>query len=60
MRGLDLRNDPFYGGSNPLHLGHSEALGWLGEFRRSRETGLWFLGRHGLHMRGNSSNAFSQ
>lgn len=23
-----LRNDPFYGGSNPLHLGHSASVGW--------------------------------
>ncbi len=111
-RGMALNNDPFYGGTNPLHLGHSEAygwreegageadllvdrgrrkaalivsgleawrtdlqatasrlpglgdrswhvevvdrqVGWLGEYRQSRETGLWFLGRHSLHMRGN-------
>lgn len=26
-RGLDLRNDPFYGGNNPLHLGHIETFG---------------------------------
>lgn len=110
-RGLALQNDPFYGGNNPLHLGHSETFGWreegageaelltdsvrrkavlivtaletwradlqaaesrlpglgdrswhvevldrrvdwLGEYRQSRQTGLWFLGRHSLHMRG--------
>lgn len=27
--------------------------GWLGTFRRSRETGLWFTGRHSTHMVGN-------
>jgi hypothetical protein len=27
--------------------------GWLGTYRRSRETGLWFLGRHATHMLGN-------
>lgn len=111
-RGLDLQNDPFYGGSNPLHLGHSETfgwqekpgakadllmdrasrkavlfvsglqswradleaaaarlpdlgerswhvevvdrqVGWLGEYRRSRKTGQWFVGLHGVHLRGN-------
>lgn len=24
-------------------------VGWLGQFRRSRRTGLWFSGRHALH-----------
>lgn len=111
-RGLALNNDPFYGGTNPLHLGHSNDFGcredllgvpelladqsrrkavliargleswradlaatasalpslgdrswhvevvdrqagWLGDFRQSRDTGQWFLGRHSLHMRGN-------
>lgn len=28
-------------------------LGWLGTFRRSRKTGLWFLGKHGIHVQGN-------
>lgn len=110
-RGLDLQNDLFYGGSNPLHLGHSETfgwqetpgakadllvdrssrkavlmasgllswradldaastrlpslgdrswrvevldrqVGWLGEYRQSRETGRWFVGRHKTHMAG--------
>ena len=27
-------------------------VGWLGTFRRSRVTGLWFLGRHSVHMAG--------
>jgi hypothetical protein len=27
--------------------------GWMGTFRRSRETGLWFLGKHSTHMLGN-------
>ena len=27
--------------------------GWMGTFRRSRETGLWFLGKHSTHMMGN-------
>lgn len=27
-------------------------VGWLGTFRRSLETGLWFSGRHSDHMRG--------
>lgn len=27
MRGRMLENDPFYGGSNPLHLGHSDNFG---------------------------------
>lgn len=110
-QGLALNNDPFYGGSNPLHLGHSETfgcqeegageaelladrgrrkavlivagietwraslklagvqlpslgerswhvevidrqVGWLGEFRQSRITGQWFMGRHGRHCHG--------
>lgn len=28
------------------------AVGWLGEFRQSRVSGRWFLGQHGIHMRG--------
>lgn len=118
-RGRALQNDPFYGGSNPLHLGHSETfgwletsganadllvdkarrkavllvsglqswradleaaearmpslgdrswhvevidrqVGWLGEYRQSRETDRWFLGRHSLHVKGNSQNASNQ
>lgn len=27
--------------------------GWLGTYRRSRRTGLWFAGRHALHEHGN-------
>lgn len=27
--------------------------GWMGTYRRSRETGLWFLGKHSVHVRGN-------
>ena len=111
-KGRRYANDPFYGGTNPLHLGHSESFGryevvtgskalysdlknhkavvivdhftswrrdlemlgatlppigersWhvevfdrqvghLGLFRQSRETGLWFMGKHSLHMWGN-------
>jgi len=29
-------------------------FGWLGTYRRSRETGLWFSGRHSVHMLGNN------
>jgi hypothetical protein len=28
-------------------------VGWLGTYRQSRETGLWFSGPHHLHMEGN-------
>ena len=28
-----------------------EHVGWLGTYRRSAETGLWFAGRHQLHTR---------
>jgi hypothetical protein len=28
-------------------------LGWLGMFRRSRTTGLWFQGKHSVHVEGN-------
>jgi len=28
-------------------------LGWLGSFRRSRMTGLWFQGHHSVHLQGN-------
>jgi hypothetical protein len=28
-------------------------IGWLGTFRRSRQTGLWFQGRHLIHQEGN-------
>jgi len=27
-------------------------IGWLGTYRQSRETGLWFRGRHRLHQLG--------
>lgn len=30
------------------------AAGWLGTFRRSRDTGLWFRGRHSVHVLGNT------
>jgi len=104
-------HDPFHGGSNALHLGHSRStawlsdeptgwisadtsthraalvldaakgwygalaahgallpdigghswrvdvfvkpIGWLGTFRRSRDSGLWFLGKHSIHAAGN-------
>jgi hypothetical protein len=29
------------------------AVGYLGTFRRSRETGLWFQGKHSVHVAGN-------
>ncbi len=29
-------------------------VGWLGEFRQSRVTGRWFLGKHGVHLAGAS------
>lgn len=29
-------------------------LGWLGTYRKSRVTGLWFRGRHRWHMLGNN------
>jgi hypothetical protein len=28
-------------------------IGWMGTFRRSRVTGLWFQGKHSVHMAGN-------
>lgn len=28
-------------------------VGWLGEYRRSRDTGRWFAGRHSIHLQGN-------
>ncbi|MGA1361743.1 MAG: hypothetical protein ACO36A_02350 [Ilumatobacteraceae bacterium] len=34
-----------------VHVPH---IGTLGEFRRSRDTGIWFAGPHSLHMLGNS------
>lgn len=114
-RGRLMRHDPFYGGSNPLHLGYSSQFGiddnlnvdevdlyssqrkkmqvvlvvrsiqswktelygctqflpataserswrikvfdrlngYLGEFRQSRVTGRWFMGKHSIHMMGN-------
>lgn len=102
---------PYHGGTNPLHLSHSDPVGWaqhelpvnvhvdeatrsaylvvksfsswrreletlsrelpslgprswhvevfdrevgfLGKFRQSRVTGLWFQGKHSIHMAGN-------
>lgn len=32
---------------------HCPHVGTLGEFRRSRDTGLWFSGKHSSHMLGN-------
>jgi len=38
-------------------LWHVEVLvknwSWMGTYRRSPETGLWFLGRHSTHLKGN-------
>jgi hypothetical protein len=31
----------------------SATLGYIGEFRKSRETGRWFAGNHSSHMLGN-------
>lgn len=111
-RGAVHRHDPFYGGTDPLHLSihggdeipafpgaarlladqaarravlvvedlanwHSDLthlgatlpslgerswrvdlfnrrVGWLGEFRRSRVSGRWFVGKHSIHMQGNA------
>jgi hypothetical protein len=108
--GVAYNHDPLHGGTNPLHLGHSNGtahaphdapgwiaydaptrravlmldvaagwyamlarigatlpdlgahswhvdvvvrpIGWLGTFRRSRVTGLWFQGKHSIHMMG--------
>lgn len=114
-RPVQQGNHPGLGGSNPLHLGHSDHFGWdsvkpagaklhhdlkrreavlvvnhfgawrrdlekagdtlpdlgnrswhvevfdrqvgfLGKFRRSRETGIWFQGRHSVHVRGQSAH----
>ncbi|MCB1206391.1 MAG: hypothetical protein KDN18_19185 [Verrucomicrobiae bacterium] len=30
------------------------AIGYLGTYRQSRETGLWFQGKHSVHLAGNS------
>lgn len=62
--GRRYRSDPFYSGTNALHLGHSDfgfntdvdvfdkRVGWLGTYRQSRVTGRWFAGTHSLHMVG--------
>jgi hypothetical protein len=34
--------------------------GWLGTFRRSRTTGLWFSGRHRFHLVGNETASSSR
>lgn len=113
-RPVPSRYNPYYGGCNPLHLGHSEwfgdedselknpqiyvdagqrramlvvgdlgswkrdlrwaaeqlppigdrswhvelfdrQTGYLGLFRRSRETGRWFQGKHSVHIKGQSA-----
>jgi hypothetical protein len=112
-RQLHASQNPYQGGSNPLHLGHSDdvglqesdgprwsqydaklrtalivverfetwrydletfgkqlpplqnrswhvevhdrKIGFLGTFRQSRATGIWFQGQHSVHMLGNSS-----
>lgn len=45
--------------SLPKLSGHSwrvdvvvKPVGWLGTYRKSAETGLWFAGRHSVHVRG--------
>ena len=114
-RPIPDRHNAFYGGTNPLHLGHSKwfgeetgesqlyiqassrsavlivnsigcwkhelldagdklpdigdrswhieifdrQTGYLGLFRRSRISGLWFQGKHSVHLRGNDGNDFS-
>jgi hypothetical protein len=113
MEVVDCYISPYGGGSNPLHLGHSDwvglvessespistydeqtrkatlvvssfnswkyelkqfgrslpslkkhswhvevfdrSVGYLGLFRQSRVTGLWFQGKHSLHMMGNQA-----
>lgn len=42
LEGHDLRVDVF-----------CPTLGWLGQYRRSAATGLWFRGKHETHMLGN-------
>lgn len=49
-----------FGGGLPPVGGHSwhvevfdRETGWLGLFRQSRVTVLWFQGRHSLHAAGN-------
>jgi hypothetical protein len=32
-------------------------VGWLGTYRRSRRTGLWFAGKHSVHELGNRERA---
>ena len=36
------------------HTGHSmeEMIGWIGAYRRSPVTQLWYAGPHRLHLRG--------
>ena len=29
-----------------------KSVGWLGTYRKSAESGLWFTGRHSAHIRG--------
>ncbi|MGJ8673710.1 hypothetical protein [Rubritalea sp.] len=42
---------------HPTHSWHIEVydkqVGYLGKFRQSRVTGLWFQGKHSIHMLGN-------
>ena len=113
QRGSLAQPGPYGGGSNPLHLGHSDSIGekrpigpstgvhnpknrraalvvsgfgswrrelrefgaglpdlgdrswhvevferqtgYLGSFRKSRKTGIWFQGKHSIHIKGNPS-----
>ena len=41
-------------GAHGVRLDIVRPLGWLGTFRKSRVTTLWFRGRHQWHMLGNS------
>ena len=34
-----------------------QPLGWLGEYRRSRVTGMWFTGKHRWHLLGYPDSA---
>ena len=34
----------------------AKPLGWIGTFRLSRTTGRWFVGKHSIHMAGNSAS----
>ena len=39
---------------------YNKGAGHLGLFRRSRVTGRWFQGRHGVHLQGNEESVFKK